>query len=76
MRNRNSRHSACSYLNLLTMTATIKMTKTVMMEIVITRFVAILGILVSSWFLRKGGSNQRAQYLRAIPLNVLTLLST
>lgn len=43
------------YLNLLTTTAMMRMTKIVMMAIVITRFVAIL---------------------RAIPRNVLTLLST
>lgn len=68
-----------TYLNLLTTTATISSTRTVIIEIVIIRFVAILSQSISKV------SNVNANtadwgigrhYLRAIPLNVFTLLST
>lgn len=62
------------HLNLLTMTAIIKSTKTVIMATVIILFVAILVALSVSF--PKSCFCEVQHYLRAIPLSVFTLLST
>jgi hypothetical protein len=61
------------YLNLLTMTAIIRSTSTVMIAIVTILFVAILVIRQHSSLAHH--HQKPGKYLRAIPLSVLLLLS-
>lgn len=64
------------HLNLLTITAIIRSTKTVMIATVIIRLVAILEEGWSASHIRQLWVELWMIYLRDIPLNVLTLLST
>lgn len=72
-RRHNSKQNPGFHRNLLKITAMIKSTRIVMMEIVITRFVAMLFIINILCFDTAGVG---LHYLRAIPLKVLTLRST
>lgn len=65
-----------NHLNLLKMTAMMSKTKTVMMAMVITRFVAILEaphISIRQFF---NGEAERTSYLRAMPFRLFRLRST
>lgn len=64
-----------THLNLLTMTATIRRTSTVMMAIVTILLVAILRSSVSTTYSRCIDHHRFGTHLLAMPLNVLLLLS-
>lgn len=64
-----------NYLNLLTITAMISKTNTVMIAIVISRFVAILHTQKLACQSQNTETQGASNYLRAIPLNVLILRS-